>query len=164
MTNTSANQYMDFDNDLGENTFQMVSFGLGNEEFGIDILSVQEINRVIAITRVPNAPKYVEGVINLRGKIVPVVDLRKRFSIQPSALTDEARIIVIEIKGKIIGLMVDVVRQVLTINKNTIEPITSMMEGTATKFISGIVKLENSLVTILDTEKVVETDFDMITA
>ncbi|MBL7975949.1 MAG: chemotaxis protein CheW, partial [Candidatus Kapabacteria bacterium] len=86
-----------------EETLQLVSFSLGSEEFGIDILSVQEINRVSSITRVPNAPKYVVGVINLRGKIIPVVDLRKRFSMPSIATTEHSRIIVVELDTRVVG-------------------------------------------------------------
>ncbi|MBP8975148.1 MAG: purine-binding chemotaxis protein CheW, partial [Bacteroidetes bacterium] len=78
---------------------QLVSFNIGEEEFGVDILKVQEINRMLNVTRVPNAPEYVEGVINLRGKVIPVVDLRKRFGLPPKEHDKNTRIIVIELSG-----------------------------------------------------------------
>ncbi len=92
---------------------QLVTFKLENEEFGVDILKVQEINKMIDITRIPNAPSFVEGVINLRGKIIPIVDLRKRLGFEGRAYDKSTRIIVVELDGMVLGFIVDSVSEVL---------------------------------------------------
>ncbi|MBX7155827.1 MAG: chemotaxis protein CheW [Candidatus Kapaibacterium sp.] len=137
-----------------EETLQLVSFSLGSEEFGIDILSVQEINRVSSITRVPNAPKYVVGVINLRGKIIPVVDLRKRFSMPSIATTEHSRIIVVELDTRVVGFLVDSVRHVLHVPKSIIEPTPPMVGDIKSEYITGIARLDGTLLTLLDLEKI----------
>jgi len=137
-----------------EEALQLVSFSLGEEEFGIDILSVQEINRVSAITRVPNAPKYVVGVINLRGKIIPIVDLRKRFSMPSVTVTEHSRIIVVEIEHRVVGFLVDSVRHVLNIPKSIIEPTPPMVGDNKSEYINGIVRLDGTLLTLLDIDKI----------
>jgi len=104
----------------GEEMLQLVTFKLGAEEFALDILGVQEINRRVEITKVPKTPEFVEGVINLRGKIVPVLDLRKRFGLMGREFTGQARIIVVNIDTRVLGLMVDSVSEVLWIPSHTI--------------------------------------------
>ncbi len=102
---------------IGEDLIQLVSFNIGEEEFGVDILKVQEINRMVEITRVPNAPEYVEGVINLRGKVLPIIDLRNRLKMPPKEYDKNTRIVVVELESKVIGFIVDSVNEVLRINK-----------------------------------------------
>ena len=92
---------------------QLVSFNLDEEEFGVDILKVREINKMLQITRVPNSPHYVEGVINLRGRIIPVVDLRAKVGLEKKSYNKDTRIIVVEIADKTIGFIVDKVSEVL---------------------------------------------------
>ena len=101
---------------------QLVSFKIGSEEFGVDILKVQEINRMVEITKVPQAPHYVEGVINLRGKVIPIVDLRKRFNLEVKEYDKNTRIVVVDIGGNIMGMVVDSVSEVLRLPSNTIRP------------------------------------------
>ena len=101
---------------------QLVSFGLDQEEFGIDILKVQEINRMVEITKVPQAPSYCEGVINLRGKVIPVIDLRKKFEMEVREWDKDTRIIVCDVDGEQVGMIVDSVDEVLRIPSSTIEP------------------------------------------
>lgn len=105
-----------------EMIYQLVSFVVENEEFGVDILKVQEIIRTVDITRVPKSPGFVEGVINLRGKIVPVIDLRKRFGIEKKPYDNETRIVVVELPDKVVGFLVDRVKEVIRVEKSVIEP------------------------------------------
>jgi purine-binding chemotaxis protein CheW len=137
---------------------QLVSFLLGKEEFGADILMVQEIIRKQPITRVPNAPHFVEGVINLRGKVIPIVDLRKRLNVSETEDTRRTRIIVVDVEGKITGFIVDSVSQVLRIPKNTIEPAPSIVvAGIDSEYITGVSKLDDRLLILLDFTKILTT-------
>jgi purine-binding chemotaxis protein CheW len=134
---------------------QLVSFLLGDEEFGADILMVQEIIRMQPITRVPNAPHFVEGVINLRGKVIPIVDLRKRLNIGKTEDTRRTRIIVVDVEGKITGFIVDSVSQVLRIPTNTIEPAPPIVvAGIESEYITGVSKLDDRLLIILDFSRI----------
>ncbi len=133
---------------------QLVSFNIGEEEFGVDILKVQEINRMLNVTRVPNAPEYVEGVINLRGKVIPVVDLRKRFGLPPKEHDKNTRIIVIELSGKTVGFVVDSVKEVLRIPKSVTEPPPALATNINSEYITAVGKLDDRLLTLLDMERV----------
>ncbi len=146
------------DNSLQDDTseIQLVSFLLGEEEFGADILMVQEIIKMVPITHVPTAPHFVEGVINLRGKVIPIVDLRKRLNVSGDRDERKIRVIVVDVEGKITGFIVDSVSQVLRIPKNTIEPAPSIVvAGIEAEYITGVSKLEkNKLLIILDFSKI----------
>jgi purine-binding chemotaxis protein CheW len=133
---------------------QLVSFTLGEEEFGVDILKVQEINRMVAITRVPNTAEYVEGVINLRGKVIPIIDMRKRFGIKPKEDDKNTRIVVIELSGKVVGFVVDSVSEVLRIPRSITEPPPPIIAGIEADYITAVGKLEDRLLILLDLEKV----------
>jgi len=134
---------------------QLVSFLLGEEEFGADILVVQEIIRMQPTTRVPNAPHFVEGVINLRGKVIPIVDLRKRLNVRGAKDDHSVRIIVVNVDGKITGFIVDSVSQVLRIPRNTIEPAPSIViAGIESEYITGVSKLDDKLLILLDFSKI----------
>lgn len=137
---------------------QLVSFLIENEEFGVDILNVQEIIRPVDITRVPNAPAFVEGVINLRGRIVPVVDLRKRFNMSQRERDKNSRIIVVELDDKIVGFMVDAVREVLRVDTNVIEPPPELAIGIDAGYITGVAKLEDRLLILLDLERILSEE------
>lgn len=133
---------------------QLVSFNIGEEEFGVDILKVQEINRMVEVTRVPNAPEYVQGVINLRGKVIPIIDLRMRLEMPVFENNKDTRIIVVEINQKIIGFIVDRVNEVLRINTNITEAPPPMVSSVNSEFITSIGKLEDRLLILLDLDKV----------
>ncbi|CUS97288.1 chemotaxis protein CheW [Candidatus Kryptobacter tengchongensis] len=135
-------------------TLQLVSFKLGDEEFGVNILQVQEINRLIQITKVPNAPDFVEGVMNLRGKIVPVINLRKRLGLGEKEHDKNTRIIVVELNDKTVGFIVDSVSEVLRVSKNVVEPPPELICGIDSEYITGIVKLDDRLMILLDLEKI----------
>ncbi len=132
---------------------QLVSFVVGKEEFAISILSVQEINRMMKITRVPHSPEFIEGVINLRGRIIPVMDLRKRFGLEALEDTSDARIIVVDVAGRVIGFTVDRVNEVLRIDAQIVEPPPTMVSSVDTEFIQGVGKLDDRLLILLDLER-----------
>ena len=138
----------------GDEVLQLVSFRIGDEEFGVDILKVQEINRMNQITRVPNAPEYVSGVMNLRGKVIPVIDLRQRFHLGKKEADKETRIIVVELKSRVIGFVVDAVSEVLRIPKNVTEPPPPMVAGIGSEYITAVGKLEDRLLILIDLDKV----------
>lgn len=134
----------------GGQQLQLVTFGLGSEEFAVDILAVQEINRMMALTRVPQSPPEVEGVINLRGKIIPVIDLRKRFGMAASAQSEQSRIIVVEVAGRVLGFIVDRVSEVLRISSGIVEPAPAMTCSVDSDFVAGVGKLPDRLLILLD--------------
>ena len=133
-----------------EKLHHLVTFSLGREEYGVDISSVQEIIRATDITPVPGAPAHVRGVINLRGKIIPVVDLRSRFRMPVGVVTDAQRIIVIELNGKRLGMLVDGVSQVIKLSSAIIEEIPEEAITLDQNYIKGVGKLEGRLIIILD--------------
>ena len=129
---------------------QLVSFVLEDVEYGVDILAVHEILRFPEITRLPNAPDFIKGVINLRGNVIPVVDVRKRFGFSKAKVTDLTRIIVIETNDKLTGLMVDNVHQVVRITQNNVDPPSELIEGVSEEYIWGIGRLKDRLIVILN--------------
>jgi len=133
---------------------QLVSFKIGEEEFGVDILKVQEINRMVEVTRVPNAPEYVDGVINLRGKVIPIVDLRRRLGMPRKEHSKDTRIVVVELNGKITGFVVDAVSEVLRIPRSVTEPPPSIVAGIEAEYITAVGKLEDRLLILLDLERI----------
>lgn len=148
----SASKVNSADN-VGGSQLQLVTFGLGTEEFAVDILKVQEINRMMTLTRVPQSPPEVEGVINLRGKIIPVIDLRKRFGLTAAAQSEQSRIIVVEVAGRVLGFIVDRVSEVLRISSSIVEPAPSMVCSVDSDFIAGVGKLDDRLLILLELEK-----------
>lgn len=132
---------------------QLVTFGLGSEEFGVDILAVQEINRMMELTRVPQSPEDVEGVINLRGKIIPVIDLRRRFGMPACERSESSRIIVVEVGGRVLGFTVDRVQEVLRIESGIVEPAPAMVCSIDSDYLAGVGKLSDRLIILLDLEK-----------
>ncbi len=129
---------------------QLVTFGVANEEFAVDILSVKEINRMMPLTRVPQSPPEVEGVINLRGQIIPVLDLRKRFGFPAGERNDLSRIVVVEVHRRVIGFIVDRVHEVLRIDESIVEPAPPMVCSVRADFIAGVGKLQDRLIILLD--------------
>jgi purine-binding chemotaxis protein CheW len=139
------------------NETQLVVFDLAAEYYGVDIGDVREIMRMQTITRVPGAPPSVEGVINLRGRVVPVIDLRKRLKLQVGEQTKDSRIVVVNTSGQDIGVIVDAVTEVLRIPLSSIEPPSSMVTGSDSDYLRGIAKLEAKLVILLDLNRVLST-------
>ena len=133
---------------------QIVVFKLGQEEYGIPITQVQEINRLTTPTKIPKAPIFVEGVINLRGKIIPIVDLRKRFGLVQEEHSEESRIVVADIAGNTIGVTVDSVNEVIRIPTANIEPTPSIATNIRTEYLSGVGKVNDRLLILLDLNKI----------
>ncbi|MFN8458014.1 MAG: chemotaxis protein CheW [Anaerolineae bacterium] len=137
---------------------QLVVFKLANEQYGVDISTVESIIKMQGITAVPHAPQCVEGVTNLRGVVLPVIDLRKRFSLPAGDVSKDTRIIVVEINGLTVGMVVDAVMEVLRVPGEVIEPPSPLMMTVASAFITGIAKVEGRLVIVLDLEKVLSLE------
>ncbi|MEI8133137.1 MAG: chemotaxis protein CheW [Leptolinea sp.] len=129
---------------------QIVIFELANESYGVDIADVESIVKMQAITTVPHAPSFVKGITNLRGKVLPVIDLRQRFSLPIQLPTKESRIVVVSLDYMIVGMVVDSVSEVLTIQDTDIEPTPRMVTSVDSEFITGICKLDERLVILLD--------------
>lgn len=135
---------------------QVVGFRIGRETFGLPISMVREIVRVPEITTVPNAPDYIEGVINLRGRIIPVVDLRKRFGVKSVEPNKKNRIVVVELGTRAIGLIVNSASEVLRIPPSEIEEPHSVFQEGELDFITGVGKLNGRLVILLDLERILQ--------
>ncbi|MCC5914096.1 MAG: purine-binding chemotaxis protein CheW [Balneolaceae bacterium] len=133
---------------------KFLSFFLGKEEYAIEILKVQEIIGLMPITPVPRMPEYIRGVLNLRGKIVPVMNLRSRFGLQMVEDTDETCIIVVQEKQYLMGIVVDKVSEVADIQTEQIEEVPSLGAGRQSDYLSGIGKAKESVKMIMDVEKV----------
>lgn len=138
--------------------YQLVSFEIAGEEFGVDILKVQEIIRVLDVTRMPNAPAFIEGVINLRGQIVPVIDLRQRFDLPSKEKDGNTRIVVVELSGKTVGFLVDRVQEVIRVETAIIEPPPDLVTNVQTRYITGVAKLEDRLLLLLDLDQILKAD------
>jgi len=129
---------------------QLVIFDLGDEYYGIDIAAVEGIIKMQGITTVPHAPEFVEGVINLRGEVLPVIDLRKRFGLPPHEAAHETRIVVVEMDGGKAGVIVDDVSEVLRVPEEAIEPPSPIVAGAESGMIMGIAKVDDRLIILLD--------------
>ena len=131
---------------------QLVGFTIGKELFGVNILMVQEIIRAAPITAVPNSPDFVEGVINLRGNIIPVIELRKRLGFTtPEVSMEDSWILILDIEGRITGFIVDSVTEVLKIEESTIEPPPDIVvAGLESQYIRGVCEIDDRLLILLD--------------
>jgi purine-binding chemotaxis protein CheW len=148
--NDEENEYID---QIDEE--QMVVFKLAGEQFGVRIIQVQEINRLSKITKVPRAPRFVEGVINLRGDVIPLIDLRKRFDIESKEHNEFTRVIVSDINNKKIGIIVDEVLEVLRIPANLLEQAPDIVqENEMQSFMDGIAKLDKRMIMLLNLENI----------
>ena len=129
---------------------QLVTFKLDNEEFAVNILEVQEINRMTEITKMPNSPHHVEGVVNLRGRVIPVVSLRKKLGLAEVENNEHSRIMIMDIQGSTMGLIVDAVSEVLRIPSDIVEPPPPLSTDANTEYIKGVAKLEDRLIMLGD--------------
>lgn len=134
-------------------TMQLVSFKLGEETFGIEITKIREIILVGEITRVPETPPYVKGLINLRSSVIPVIDLRARFSLAESQLTPDSRIMVLNVGTKTIGIMVDSVSEVLRVSEEQISPAPPTVTSMGNQYMTGLVRLDQQLLILLDVDR-----------
>lgn len=137
-------------------TLQLVGFKIGKEYFGVDIASVQEIVRVPEITQVPETPFFVEGVINLRGRIVPVIDLRKRLRLGTAEKKRSNRVLIIEQNKRTVGLIVDSASEVLKLSSESIELPPEMITGVGVEYITGVGKLGEQIIILLELTKILD--------
>jgi purine-binding chemotaxis protein CheW len=137
-----------------EDMFQLVTFQLGQEQYGIDIMKVDGIVREEDIRSIPNAPFYVEGIFNLRGNIIPVINLHKRFHLKPAELSEEDQLlsgmVIINLNEMLIGIIIDKVLRVITIENNKIQPPPQMLSGIGAEYIQGVVQQDGGYLIILD--------------
>jgi purine-binding chemotaxis protein CheW len=138
-----------------EDLLQLVGFRLGKEEYGLDILCVQEIIRSRHLTRVPNSPPFVQGVINLRGRVIPVIALRKCFGLEMQAEGGENRIVVVEAKGMVVGFLVDAVSEVLRIPVDSVEPPPRLTKAEC-NCVSSLSKLDDRMLIVLDIDRLMQ--------
>lgn len=142
---------------------QFVVFSLGKEKFGIEISRVREIITIQEITKVPNSLEFVEGILNLRGQVVPIINIKKKFSYHDDTVALASRIVIVESTGNLIGLIVDQVNEVQLITASVVEaPSTSLASGLEIQYFSGIAKLENSLVLLLNLEQVIASEANQL--
>lgn len=134
----------------------IVGFRVGREMFGVEIQMVHEIVRLMDITSVPDAPDYIEGVINLRGKIIPVIDLRKRFGEKEIVSNKKNRILVAEVGGRMVGLVVDAASEVLKIPPTNVDPPPNVFEDGEVNYVTGVGKLDGRLVILVDLTKIMQ--------
>ena len=144
-------------NVTADELLQIVTFQVGKESFGLDILKVHEIIRFQPLTRVPNLPDYVEGVLNLRGKIIPVVGLRQRIGLEKQEANGTTKIVVASVKNEVLGFVVDSVSEVLRISSSTVEPAPRLGE-VRQKYVSGVGKVENQLLLMLDLDELLSDE------
>jgi purine-binding chemotaxis protein CheW len=145
---------------VGESTqqdelIQLVSFMLAEEEYGVEVLKVREIIRMPTITKMPNVPHYVEGIINLRGKVIPIISMRRRFNLADSEDSGQTRIIIMDVAGSLTGFVVDAVSEVIRIHSSEIQPPPSMVlsGGIGQEFITGVFNHAERLLIIMDIDR-----------
>ena len=143
------------DNETVSDELKLIIFKLGREEYGMDILKVKEIKRMMSITRVPSTPAFIKGVINLRGSVLPVIDLRTRLGLFEAELTEAARIIVVLVNEGVVGFIVDEVVEVTTINPQNVEALQTLSNGLSAEYISGIAKADSRLYIMLNPDAIV---------
>lgn len=141
----------------GKAIIQLVTFRIGDGEYAVDIGKVQEINRYHDVTRMPNTPDYIEGIINLRGKVMPVINLAKVLGLDGPQLKD-AKIMIADIRGRVIGLIVDNVSEVLRISSSILEPPPALSNGKSGAIVRAIAKLEDRLLMLLDLDMLLVSD------
>ncbi|MBN2111452.1 MAG: purine-binding chemotaxis protein CheW [Methanosarcinaceae archaeon] len=135
---------------------QLVIFNLGAEEFGVDIMKVQEIIRLPEITRIPRSPDYIKGVINLRGKIIVVMDLDQRFGLPSKKMTEETRIVVVDIDGTIVGMVVDSVSEVIRLVASNVDPTPEIItQKINADYLKGVGKMDDRLLILLNLENII---------
>jgi purine-binding chemotaxis protein CheW len=139
-------------------TVQLVSFRLAEEMYGIEITKVREIILISEITRVPQTPAYVQGLINLRNTVIPVIDLRVRFGLPVSDLTADSRIMVLNAGGRTVGIIVDAVDEVLRVARDRIAPPPPTVTNLGNEYLTGLVKLQERLLILLDIDEILDSD------
>lgn len=143
---------------LEANQSQLVSFRLANEEYAVDIMRVQEIVLMGRITRMPNVPEYLRGLINLRGHVIPIVDLRIRFGLRQTEPSEDSRVIILNVNQKTLGIIVDSVNEVLRIQADQVDSSSLGVTGTGREYVNGLVKFEKKLLLLLNVEHLLDED------
>lgn len=150
-------------NHAKEELIQLVSFNLEREEYGVEVLKVREIIRMTNITQMPSVPNYVEGIINLRGKVIPIVSLRKKFGLPDSDNNIHTRIMVMDIDGELMGFIVDSVSEVIRISAGEIQPAPSMVGGGIDQeCIAGVINQAQRLLVLLDLDRLFTPEEKML--
>ena len=144
--------------EAAEHETQVVTFHLGKEEYAIDILQVQEIVMMTEITRMPRAPRFIEGIVNLRGQMIPIIDMRKRFDMGTSEHTQDTRIIIVDIGQEIVGMIVDGVRDVIRLPDSAVSPPPPMIKGISAEYLRGIGQFDERLLIMLELGRVLTAD------
>ena len=137
---------------------QLVSFHLAEEEYGIEISKVREIILFGEITKIPQTPSFVKGLINLRSTVIPIIDLRLRFGLDETEPTEETRVVVTQVNDKTIGIVVDSVSEVLRVSGDQISPPPATVAGCAQDYLTGLANLDDRLLILLDIEKVLDVE------
>jgi purine-binding chemotaxis protein CheW len=137
----------------GTGSMQLVSFKLSDETYGIEITKIREIILVGEITQIPETPHYIKGLINLRSTVIPVIDLRARFSLAESELNDESRIMVLNVGTRTIGIVVDSVNEVLRVTQDQVSPAPPTVSSLGNQYMTGLVRLEEQLLILLDVDQ-----------
>lgn len=138
---------------------QYVVFKLGKEKYGIDIMNVKEIGPYQESVRVPNTPDFIEGIINFRGKVIPIINLKKRFKLEDKGITNDTRIIIINLEQKQVGFVVDEASQTVRLDDKDIDPTPEIISSVDRRYITGVGKLgENRLLILIDLEKVLSDE------
>lgn len=154
--NSTMAQFEEEDEELLNET-QLVIFKLGNEEYGVNIMQVKEIIRMASINKVPQVPQFVEGIISLRGEILPIIDLREKFGLPKKEKSRSTRILVINLDSTTIGGIVDEVSEVLRIQNSAIRPAPSVIKGVNSDYLLGIGQIGERIIILLDLAKILET-------
>lgn len=141
-----------------EEFLQFVTFEMEGEEFAVDVLRVQEIIRPAEVTDLPHCPDFLDGLINLRGKVILIINLRKRFNYPQVEPKSENRVIVVDIDGEIIGLYVDEVSEILRISPDVVEPIPVVENKTEKEYLSGMAQIDDRIVVIIDVDKILNAN------
>lgn len=150
-----ANKPTPIDDEEQVTAMQVVAFKLRDEEYGVNIFHVQEIHNLVDITRVPFAASFIKGVINQRGSVMPVIDLKKRLGIEQTPYSDTTRIVTVIVGDLQVGMLVDAVTEVLTIRTKLVDPKKTVSDRAMEKFLSGIGNIDGRLVTMLNLEEIV---------
>ena len=135
----------------------LISFIVGDEEYGLDILRVKEVIRIREITRLPRAPSFVKGIINLRGDVIPIIDLRDKFGLEHQDYTSKTRVIVVDVDDRLVGMVVDAASQVVRMPRDRIEPPPPIAGGLSAEFIRGVGKLDERLIILLNIDRILST-------
>lgn len=141
-----------------QDEMQLAVFKVAGDKYALDIMRIKEIQRYQTVTRIPKAPAFIEGVINLRGAVIPIVDMRKRLDLPVTEPTKKTRIVIANVSGKIVGILVDEVSEVVRVNRGDIGAAPSIARGIGSEYILGVVKRKDELLLMLDFDRILTTE------